>query len=168
MYVGPSTTLPKWWTRPVPNCQRTLFPQDKQQALADLRVTEDDLRKWHHQGRISFDIDTVDQLDEPDMREVQFVRNLASSGLADFQMDQLLEALPKPYCFDPRYIAFHFGYGWVEPVEEDPFDVIEENVADWIEDLGSSRKIRRLEEIKSLVEAQIDALTEPVDNGDQE
>lgn len=168
MYVGPPTTLPKWWTRPVPNCQRTLFPQEKHQALADLRVTEDDLRKWHHRGWISFDVDTVAQLDEPDMWEVQFVRELALSGLADFQIVELLEKLPKPYCFDPRYVAFHFEYGWVEPVEQDPFDVIDENVADWIEDLGSSRKIRRLEEIRSLVEAQIECLTEPDENSDEE
>ncbi len=168
MYVGFPTRLPKWWTRPVPNCQRTLLPQDKHQALADLRVTENDLRKWHSRGWISFDVDTVAQLDEPDMWEVQFVRNLALSGLADFQIAQLLEPLPKPYCFDPRYVVFHFEYGWVEPVEQDQFDVIEENVADWIEDIGARRSLRRLEEIKSLIEAQIESLTEPLDNADKE
>lgn len=162
MYVGAPTTLPHWWTRPVPNCQRTLFPQEKHQALADLRVTEDDLRKWHHRGWISFDVDTVAQLDEPDMWEVQFMRGLALSGLADFQIVQFLEGLPKPYCFDPRYVAFHFEYGWVEP-----FDVIDENVADWIEDLGSSRMIRRLEEIRALVEAQIESLMEPDEDSDE-
>ena len=95
------------------------------------------------------------------MWEVQFVRNLALSGLADFQIAQLLEGLPKPYSFDPRYVAFHFGYGWVVPFQQDPFDVIEAHLTDWIEELGARQNIRRLEEVRSLVEAQIESLTDP-------
>jgi hypothetical protein len=140
----------------------------KVEALSELRVTNNDLRRWHHRDWISFDVDTMEELDQPHQWEVEFVRNLAVSGLADVQITQLLEELPKPYAFDPCDVVYHFGYGWVRPVREDPFEVIGGNFTDWIEDLGEQQNLSKLEEIASLVADQIELLTEPSDDGEEE
>ena len=131
-----------------------------EEAIAELRVTRDDVRKWHRRGWISFDIDSQQELDTPREWEVQFIRSLVVSGLADVQIDQLLEPLAKPYRFDPRYVAYHFEYGWVEPVGENPYDVIEENLADWINELGAKGDVERLQELASQVEEQINQIEE--------
>lgn len=66
----------------------------------------------------------------------------------------------KPYSFHPSYIAYNFLYGWVVPVRDDPFDVIDENVSDWIEQLGAESDSERLEELKSMIDAQIEAISD--------
>ena len=90
------------------------------------------------------------------------------SGLADVQITQLLEGLPRPYSFDPREVVYHFGYGWVRPVQEDPFEVIEGNLTDWIEEIGERQNLSKLEDISSLIAEQIELLTKPDEDGDEE
>ena len=160
--------LPYDWSRPTPDCQRTLFRLQKAEALSELRVTENDICRWHARGWISFDVDAMQELDQPDQWEVEFVRGLALSGLADVQITQLLEGLDKPYSFDPSQIAYHFKYGWVRPCREDPFEVIEDNFTDWIEDLAEEEELSKLEELASLVVEQIESLTDRSEDGEEE
>ena len=160
MSYKPTDRLPHCWTRPVPDCQLTFFPQETEEALAELRVTKNDVRKWRCRGWISFDVDAMGQLDRPHQREVEFIRYIALSGLAEFQITELLEGLPKPYSFNPKYVAFHFEYGWVVPVQEDPFDVVEQNVTDWIEQLGAEGDLERLEGLRALIQMEIAGMGE--------
>ncbi len=145
------------WARPFPDCQPTLFQEEVEEVLAELRVTESDLRRWHRRGWISFEVDDMDKLDGPHCREIEFVRSVVSSGLGDELVSRLFEGLPKPYSFHPQYVAYNFLYGWVVPVRDDPFDVVDENVSDWIEQLGAENSLGRLEQLKSLIDDQIEA-----------
>jgi hypothetical protein len=152
--------LPRHWERPHQHdyLQRTLFSRPTLEALAEMKVSPDDLLRWHSMGWISFNLKETDVIEQPQEDEVRFVRNLARSGLSDAQINHLLQELPKPYSFygEP---AFHFEYGWIVPSvpsREDPFDVVSENVDDWLEDLANDGKTARLEELASKINELLD------------
>lgn len=149
---GDDIALPECWSRPTPDVQRTLFSDATDQVLAALKVSRDDVKRWQSHGWISFDIDKTDSLDWSHGSEIEFVRNIARSGLLDAQIDSLLESLPKPYRFSSQDIAYHFTLGWVAPTRDDPFDVIENNLNDWIDDLAERREVQRLEQIAEQLE----------------
>jgi hypothetical protein len=126
--------LPPCWQRPVPvkSVQRTFFVQSTEEALVELSVSRDEVRLWRQKEWISFDIDAEKELEDPLKWEVEFIRNLARSGLSDAHINRHLRELPKPYRLDPSKTAFHFLHGWVTPRTVDPFDVIEEQLDDWL------------------------------------
>jgi len=150
--------LPDRWSRPRPDCQRTLFPQPTDESLVDLRVTRNDLRAWRAHGWLSFDVDAMSELDRPQQWEVEFVRSLALSSLGDCQIDRLLTYLPKPYSFDPSYVAYHFRYGWVVPVYQDPDDIIERNLADWVSGLSGEDGLQTLRQLEAQIAVRIEEL----------
>jgi len=142
--------LPDGWLRPQPNNQATLFPGPTDEVLAALGVSRGDVRKWRDLGWISFDIDAMERLDEPDEWELTFVRNLAQSPLSIRQIEELLAGLPRPLRYDPVKTVFHFKYGWVAPYQEDPFEVVDREVEDWIENLREEGDTARLLELAEL------------------
>ena len=136
-----SDDLPLGLVRPQPitNHQGCLFRISLADALFRLRVSPDDLGRWHERGWLSFGEELTEELDEfddPRVLEIQVVRDIVRSGLTDVQIENLLAELPKPFAFDPTRLAFSFRYGWVcmePPVEiPEPSDVIEQNIDGWI------------------------------------
>lgn len=150
--------LPECWSRPTPDLQRTLFSEATDQVLASLKVSRDDVLRWQANGWISFSIDEMDGLDWPHANEIEFVRNVARSGLLIAQINSLLELLPKPFRFSCPAVAYHFIFGWVVPTRDDPFDVIEANLDDWLDDLAEQGDAKRLQQIAEKITAQIEEL----------
>ena len=147
---GSRQDLPDGWLRPQPNRQATLFPRPTDEILAALGVSRGDVRKWRDLGWVSFDIDAMERLDQPEEWEIGFVRNVARSALSVKQIDELLVGLPRPLQYDPVKTVFHFEHGWVVPRPEDPFEVVDREVEDWIESLrqdGDSDRLRALAEV---------------------
>ena len=149
-----------WW-RPIQKTETTMFKSPVDTVLAECHVSRDDLRRWRESKWISFDVDSEIELDEPEYCEICFVRNLARSGLADAQIAELLDKLPKPYRYDPCRVAYHFGFGWVQPikiVEKDPFDVVADTLVDWFDHLAADCEIDSLKAIRDQIDERIDAI----------
>src|SRR5688572_18431709 len=91
--------LPDCLVRPYPDLlgQAYLFLQSTDEALAELKVSRDEVRHWQSKNWISFDIDALSKVDDPLICEIRFVRNLARSGLSDALINQFLKGLPTPY-----------------------------------------------------------------------
>ena len=136
-----SNALPLGLVRPRPiNCQQgCLFRISLDDALVRLCVSPDECRRWHQRGWLSFDeklTEKLDEFDDPKVFEIQIVRDIVRSGLADAQIECLLAKLPKPFAYNPERLAFSFTHGWVyvEPPAEisDPSEVIEEHLDEWM------------------------------------
>jgi hypothetical protein len=141
--------LPHGWCRPTATRQLTLFPRPADEALRALRVSRGDLRRWREVGWISFDVDTAAQMHDPELFEIEFVRNIARSALSISQINEFLTDLPKPFSYDPEYTSYHFAHGWVMPLPEEPFTVVDREVEAWIDYLatsGETDRLRRLSE----------------------
>jgi len=106
-------------------------------------------------GWLSFGTDALTTLDDPELSELCFIRNIARSGLSDEQIDAFLEGLPKPYRYDPLRTAYNFAWGWVEaPAIPGTYDVdafIEEHLSDWIAQKAEQGDSDRLQDLMSEV-----------------
>lgn len=131
-----NSQLTEAWERPVQILQTDLFERARDEALSDGRVSEDEVEAWRSLGWISFDIRDCTGLDDGQLAEIMFVRDLARSGLSRIQIDEFLSELAKPYRYDPQRVAYSFASGWVQlpriPSIGDRDDYIRDNVADWI------------------------------------
>lgn len=136
------------WRRPRQNLQRTLFPLPTDQRLPDHDVSPDEIKAWYKRGWISFDIDRLTQIDQPEDLEISFVRNIARSGLPIHTVNELLSKLEDPYSYDPVATAYHFVYGWVESKPEDAFELIDRHLSDWIEQRVADGDFERLQELR--------------------
>lgn len=131
--------LPNGLKRPTPNdpVQGCLFHKPFASVLADLRVSIDELARWHAKGWLSFDgtgISEVDEFDDARTWELTVVRDVVRSGLTDAQVEHWLAQLPKPCAVNPSRVAYSFRYGWVECVEpDDPDTVVAEHVDGWLD-----------------------------------
>jgi hypothetical protein len=124
------------------------------EVLAELRVSADELQRWHDSGWLSFGPDRTDPLEDWDSNAIHFVRDVVRSGLSDALIAAHFEQLPRPMSFDPDSIAFSFSLGWVvahiEP-EPDPSDVVDEHIADWLTERAEGGERKRLEEIRDRI-----------------
>ncbi|MCX6379404.1 MAG: hypothetical protein NT023_07975 [Armatimonadetes bacterium] len=128
--------IPYYWGYPVQSSQRTLFEEDRDDVLLKLQVSLDTLEGWRGKGWISFDATQMKSLDEPEIWEIAFVRNIACSGLSDATIDILLSGLAKPYRYHPGRVAYNFAYGWVQSIYErhevDVYEFFDEHFEDWV------------------------------------
>lgn len=143
--------FPDNWLRPVRSTQRSLFPTPVEKFLALVEVSADEIKRWRQLGWISFDVGTIGQFDDPEIHELCFVRNIARSGLSDAQINRMLGELKKPYAYDPKRTAYSFAWGWVQvaPDKDEPgaFEVIEENLDDWMEAQAKEGNLDRLRDL---------------------
>ncbi len=148
--------LPDGMRRPVQLYQRTLFPESIDDALARLHVSPDDVDRWHGWGWLSLGGEPLpSQLDEPQLCELEFVRDLARSGLSNAQVNEWTADLRKPFRYNPRDTACCFSLGWVhiglEPEEPDVVALVEENVDGWLRETADEGDFERLAEIAELI-----------------
>lgn len=129
-------SLPFGWQRPVQLSQLELFQRDRDEVLAFLRVSRDDLDRWRAKGWLSADATESTVVQDPQLSEIVFVRNVARSGLSDSQVDALLRDLDAPYRYDPLRTAYSFAYGWVQipamPDEREMDTFFDEHFSTWI------------------------------------
>jgi len=154
---GVRQELPDGWLRPQSNMQATLFPRPTDEVLSTLGVIRGDLRRWRDLGWMSFDVDSMDQLDQPEEWEVAFVRNIACSNLSITQINEFIDGLAKPLRYDPERTAYHFEHGWVmTPRAEDPLDVVDREVEAWIESLAEAGDTDRLRDLANNIEITLE------------
>lgn len=133
--------LPDWFI-PVTSpqeYQQTLFalsPSELQGLLLAMKISIDELRRWHAAGWLSFS-DIIDEpLEQWHVNELRLVRDVVRSGLADAQVADMLEQLPRPFRFDPYMVAYNFSLGWVQVREtEQRTDYDADEIIEWIERL---------------------------------
>jgi hypothetical protein len=63
------------------------------------RVSLDDMAWWHQNGWISYDVARVDDLNETQLAEIFFVRDIARSGLSDAVTTWMLSEAYLRYIF---------------------------------------------------------------------
>ena len=149
--------LPPWFERPRPELTRqlTLFAAAVSEILASLRVSTDELARWHNKGWMSFGPERTSELQPGDVGEIRFVRDVVRSGLTDAQIDRLFAELPRPMNFDPDAVAYSFSLGWVAAMppapEADPIEVVDEHLDDWLADLDVDANQGRLIELRDRI-----------------
>lgn len=129
--------LTERWMAPEQVAQLELFPRDRKEVLAIMRVGEADLARWHAAGWLSDEcLQDDEEISEPCVTEICFIADIARSGLFVDDIDRLLMQLQKPYSYYPTRIAYSFRFGWVVPVPPpDPLDLDEfmrEHVHEWL------------------------------------
>lgn len=77
--------------------QQDMFPVDRDELLAQSRISIDDLRRWRGKGWLSFEPDEKMYLQPEEDVEVRFLISLCKWGLNDAQIQVLLNPLDKPY-----------------------------------------------------------------------
>ncbi len=165
-----SDQLPPWFERPRPEtiCQATLFPDPLPEVLAALRVSSDELMRWHERGWVSFGPVRSSRLEPWDVNEIRFVGDVVRSGLSDVQIANLFADLPRPMTFDPAAVAYSFSLGWVmarRTPEPDPLEVVDEHVDEWLAALAEEEDQGRLTELRDRIDTLI-ASIEPAGDGD--
>lgn len=152
---GPGN-LPPWFQRvtSVGDAQCALFPEELATTLATLRVSEDDLGRWAKRGWVSFGPDRQSPLEPHEVNEIRFVRDVMRSGLPDAMIAELLGQLPRPFNFDPDEVAYSFSLGWVlaGPLPEDPSDVVEQHIDDWLDNVAANEDEPRLSELRDKID----------------
>ena len=161
-------SLPPWYSRPraVTAWQPSLFQRELRSVIVGMRVSLDEIARWHARGWLSFDGSDNPEVDEwydPRVWELTVVRDIVRSGLGDAQIDYLLSQLPRPYAIDPDRLAFSFRHGWVQVNwhrDPDPDEVIEEHVDSWLEGCDADRLWELRERIDELLEERAETPTE--------
>lgn len=149
--------LPRWFRRPTlrSGYQPSLFPEVVRDVLARLKVSPDELTRWHQDEWISFDLESAPLLEPVHVGEIIFVRDVVRSGLPDAVLRALFEQLPHPLAVNPDRIAFSFTHGWVLPAftsEPDPGDYVDSNVESWLDQLAEEGETARLIELQERIE----------------
>ena len=154
--------LPPWFVRPSPieRSQLTFFPEELSVVLVTLSVSEDELARWYGCGWVSFGPDRHTLLEQWDVNEIRFVRDVVRSGLSDAFVARLLEALPRPLNFSPDEVSYSFGLGWVmvAPAPEPNSDEI---VEEWIESLAEDEAEDRLTQLRDRIDGLLGVLGRP-------
>jgi hypothetical protein len=135
--------------QPPPARQRNMFGRNIAATMVWLRISADDMKRWRANGWLSFDADSVAELDaefDPREWELTIVRDVVRSGLSDSQINHILRQLPHPCAVDPDRLAYSFRYGWVESTSVKGthyLDVIERSLYRWL-DRADSEQLRSL------------------------
>lgn len=139
--------IPPCFCRPQPSShnQESLFKRRFVDVLAELEVSPDDLARWHSYDWLSFDgqsIVEVDDVGDPRVWELTVIRDIVRSGLSDAHVRHLIGRLPKPAAIDPCRFAYSFRFGWIEgvlPVDPDPDELVEAHIDGWLENQDLDR-----------------------------
>lgn len=146
--------LPSWFRRPQSSfmVQTSLFPASMWEVLAKLRVSYDELSRWHKREWLSFGPDDLDNLETQHVWEIRFVRDVVRSGLSDACIEELFKELPRPFNFNPEKISYNFSLGWVEIIEQDPYEIVEEYLEPWLDQLVSECDTEKLEYVVKVLQ----------------
>ena len=156
--------LPTWFRAPLPphSMQRSLFPEKLQDCRTRLGLDATELHRWRALGWLSFDPDALPTLEEHQAWEVEFLRAVTRSELPASSTQALLSALPRPFHYDPRRLTYSLAFGWVEAVEpQDPEDVIETHLDEWLDQLAGAEEYETLRTLGSKIAGLLKEAPEP-------
>jgi len=126
-------------------CQGSLFVSTREEFIAKVFASVDEMSSWRLKGWLSFDPLTLAQYDEKERVEVQFIEGLARSGLSNAMIDRMLSNLEKPYCYDSSTTFFSFVENrWIGlPPAQDPAEVTREYLNELVvnQDWGALREL---------------------------
>lgn len=151
--------LPYGWQTPDQITQSTLFPENTEVVLASASVSFDEVVRWQDLGWISFDPTHRQELDDPEVMELLFIRNIARSGLSVAIINQLLSSLNKPYSYHPRRVVYSFADGWVQipplPEDCDICNFFEAHMDQWIRTRLSRDETEELRDVAYAILGEI-------------
>lgn len=143
--------------------QKTLFPTKSIAAFeTETAVSADEMKRWHDKEWLSFDPSALDEFDEQQRIEVEFVKGLVRSGLSDEWIGKLLSKLEKPYCYDPKNTFYSFAdQSWkTMPRIPEPAEAIEESLDSYLQGLADAEERERLLEIRGIIDDLLENQTE--------
>ena len=143
--------------------QKTLFPtRSIVEFEAETAVSTDEMSRWYDKEWLSFDPSALNEFDEPQWVEVEFVKGLVRSGLSDEWIGKLLSKLEKPYCYDPKNTFYSFAdQSWkTVPRIPEPEEVIEESLDSYLQGLADAEEQKRLLEIRETLDDLLESRTE--------
>lgn len=114
--------------------QLSLFPRGRDETLAKVRVSLDDLARWQQIGWLSFDAAAQETLEDDRIAEMVFIRDIARSGLPDSLITEMLGELDRPYAYPPATTAYSFAHGWVEVAFPDMDEMMDQHLEDWVQE----------------------------------
>jgi hypothetical protein len=142
--------------------QLTLFPLTRDELIAEMSVSADEMCAWHRKAWLSFDALAIDRFDEPERIEVLFIKGMTRSGLSDAMINSILSSLEKPYSYDPYKTYFSFVENrWISlPPERDPADVTN----DYFNELIATEKSDVLRELQLKVSEVLEDVADPTND----
>lgn len=114
--------------------QLSLFPRRSDETLAILRVSLDDAAHWQQAGWLSYDAAALETIEDNQIAELVFVRDIARSGLPHSFITELLGELERPYSYPPETTAYSFSSGWVEVVFPDMEEMVDQHLESWVQE----------------------------------
>ena len=134
---------------------RTLFPFKNLEAFEiETGVSRDEMSRWAEKGWLSFEPASVEEYDEPQWGEIEFVKPIVRSGLSDEWIDTLLSKLEVPYCYNSKRTFYSFAdQSWkTVPITPEP----EETVDEHLQGLASAENWRTLSELKETIDSLLE------------
>ncbi len=121
------------------------------------------MKRWYDKEWLSFDPSALDEFDEEQRIEVEFVKGFIRSGLSDEWIGKLLSKLERPYCYDPKNTFYSFAdQSWKTmpgiPEIPEPEEVIEESLDSYLQDLADSEERERLLEIRGTIDDLLEGM----------
>ena len=126
--------------------QLSLFPLSPQKKCEQIGLNWWSVIKLYNDGLISFNPETVDELDEGQEAELSFLAALITSGVNDTFLLHILAGLKQPYQFNAGSIY----YDWLQkrwrplPETPEPEDVFNT----WLEELKENSDTATLERLE--------------------
>jgi len=112
--------------------QNTFFRQKIEEVEKNNNTNRVEMQQWYEQGYLSFNPVELSGFDDHHVVEIAFLASFLKSGLTESLIKQILEDLPKPYCYDPDRTFYSFyRKEWVTiPPIEDIINLYLNNLAE--------------------------------------
>jgi len=119
-----------------PDLQLGIFKTKREEVLKQFNIAYASAQQWYKNGYLSFEIEKIEELEEPQFKELVFLNTLFNSGVSLNTIDLLLDKLEKPYAYNLHQIYYDFVKGdWKYlPTKE---DFAEENNEDLFSDISA-------------------------------
>ena len=88
--------------------QNTFFRQKIEEVEKNTNISRIEMHQWYQQGFLSFNPVELSEFDDRHIVEIEFLASFLKSELKESLIKQILEDLPKPYCYDPGRTFYSF------------------------------------------------------------
>ena len=131
--------------------QLSLFPRGRAETLAVLKVSLDDAAHWQQAGWLSYDAAALETLEDNQIAELVFIRDIARSGLPHSFITELLGELERPYAYPPETTAYSFSSGWVEVAFPDMNEMVDQHLENWVQEKLAEGNEERLSAVSESI-----------------
>ena len=111
------------------------------------------MKRWHEKGWLSFEPASIEEYDEPQWVEVEFVKPIVRSGLSDDWIDTFLSKLEMPYCYNSRRTFYSFAdQAWKTiPTIPEPEETVDEYLQGLADDENWDALLEMAERVNDLL-----------------